>query len=729
MLVGWALATLPLRSWVAGVLISVLGVGGVLVRVGRLGEELVTLLRALAVLAWGVFGWLQGDSPLDWLPVVLALAELGTSVGALLTRACAWMLALAAGESAFDPVAAALLWSLGVWVVSGWAGWTVRRRNRPLLALVPAAALLALTLSYAGGGHFVLLLLLGTMLLLLACVEYDVQASRWQAIGVAYADIRYDIVAKAAILLLALVAVAGMSPSFSVEKVVGLVRRFGSQQEDDVRVFAESLGVEQRPESVAEAVFEDLRVAGLPRRHVLGSGPELSEQIVMVISTGDLPPGPRGMVMRYQPLPRYYWRSHTYDRYAYWGWFTGETETIEYPAGEPVITTTLPVQRTVRQEVRLLGDVGGVLHAAGELVVADQDYSVAWRSHGDAFGTAIEAASYRVDSLVTEANADQLRSAGSDYPEWVKGRYLTLPDEVPERVLALARDLTATEPTPYDRVRAIETYLRQFPYTLDVAAPPPGRDVADYFLFELQEGYCDYYATAMVVLARAAGLPARLVVGYATGSYDWSNAQYVVTEADAHAWVEIYFPGYEWVEFEPTASLPAMVRPDGDTSFEWPEPEGRLGPAVAIWGGLSRCWWLGLPGGLVLLALATIAWLTAEGWWLRRLGPAPAVAAVYGRLRRHGRRLAVPMQAGDTPYEFATAFAGWVAHLPQKGRWGKMWLLASQEARHLTDLYVRVSYASRLPDVAEQARAVKAWQRLRWRLWVAWMWQRRRLRR
>ena len=83
--------------------------------------------------------------------------------------------------------------------------------------------------------------------------------------------------------------------------------------------------------------------------------------------------------------------------------------------------------------------------------------------------------------------------------------------------------------------------------------------MADYFLFDLKQGYCDYYATSMVVLARAAGLPARLVVGYANGSYDHERAQYIVTENYAHSWVEIYFADIGWVEFEPTSSQPVIL--------------------------------------------------------------------------------------------------------------------------------------------------------------------------
>ena len=118
--------------------------------------------------------------------------------------------------------------------------------------------------------------------------------------------------------------------------------------------------------------------------------------------------------------------------------------------------------------------------------------------------------------------------------------------------------MTGSEPTPYDRVRSIERYLRTFPYTLDVPHPPASRDLVDYFLFDLKEGYCDYYASAMVVLARAAGIPARLAIGYASGDYNEKSRRFMVTGADAHSWVEVDFPNTGWVPFEPTASRPLL---------------------------------------------------------------------------------------------------------------------------------------------------------------------------
>ncbi len=88
------------------------------------------------------------------------------------------------------------------------------------------------------------------------------------------------------------------------------------------------------------------------------------------------------------------------------------------------------------------------------------------------------------------------------------------------------------------------------------------------FLFDLQMGYCDYYATSMVVLSRAVGLPARAVVGYVGGQYEEENDRYLVSEADAHTWVEIYFGEFGWIPFEPTAAMDLIV--DDEPSLPLP---------------------------------------------------------------------------------------------------------------------------------------------------------------
>jgi transglutaminase-like putative cysteine protease len=743
LLAGWILALAPLRSWIALALASTSGLVVVFLRVGRLGEKLAALLQALAGLAGEAFRRLlsAGDTsglpprpPLGWEPVLLVLEELQTGAGALLTRVRDWSAALAAGEPTFDPAAAALVWSLAVWVVGAWAGWTTRRRARPLLAVTPAGVLLLATFYYGGEAHTLLPVVLGAILLLLAVLTRDARIRRWQAAGVGPVDNGGRTARVVVFLTLALVAAAATVPSLSVEQIVELIRD-RDKERGAVDDLVESLGVERPKEPVPEeiAVFDQVRTTGLARRHLVGSGPELVDQRVMIIKTDDPLPvleGPELMELEEQDalpsVPRYYWRSRTYDLYVYFGWYTGDTEVVEYRAGKPAITATVGLtfpQRTVQQEVKVVGDLRSMIHVAGTLVAVDQDYNVAWRAPGDAFAATTGETAYRAESMLPVFTVERLQAAGTDYPDWVRSRYLWLPDTVPERVLALARDLTAAEPTPYDRAYAIETYLRGFPYNLGVPTPPSDRDVADYFLFELQEGYCDYYATAMVVLARAAGVPARYVAGYATGTYDYTKGQYVVTEANAHAWVEVYFPGYGWVEFEPTAGLPAIERPTEEDveSFEPPPrlPEPEEATTRPWWGVANWPRWLAGMAGLALLAVVGVAWMAVDTWWLRRLRPAATVATLYGRFWRQARRLTVPMQVSDTPYEFAAAFAKWAADLSREEYWGEWMMPTAQNARHLVDCYVQTTYASRLLNPLDQRRVIQTWQKLRWHLWLA----------
>jgi transglutaminase-like putative cysteine protease len=742
-LIGWALAETSFSGWLAGILASGYGFALVLTLVGHLGEEFLALFRPLADLAWGVFRvvWYWSDLPEllsgplpDLWPVVSALTALGTDISVLMGRVYVWALALIAGEPTLDPVAVAFVWALAMWAVAVWMIWMAYRRDRALLGVAPACALLVITRSYRGGDPYVLLLPLSAVLLLLAAVGYDIRLRRLEAARV---DLAYGLSVGTAMpalfLSLALVGAAAVAPSISIQDIIDSVRELVDRRAGTVEGGVYDPSSEGTVGSRPWTSYDQMRRGGLPRRHLIGSGSELSKIVVMVIRTGDLPPMPRDiMEMERITPPRYYWRSVTYDRYSRSGWITGDTETVEYPGGEPAHTVEpLPTQRTVRQEVRFVSDLGGLLHAAGTLVAADHDYAVDWRSPGDAFGATVAMITYTADSLVSIATEEQLWSAATDYPQWIRDRYLALPDTVTDRTLALARDLTATEPTPYDRARAIETYLRTFSYTLDVPHPPAGRDVVDYFLFDLQEGYCDYYATAMVVLARAAGLPARLVIGYASGSYDPLEAHYIVTEADAHAWPEIYFPGYEWIEFEPTAALPTIDRSEEAAELEWPEPLGDLEPAAGAeeetgewWREIGRFLRFVARPALVALVLLGLFWPAIDIWRLRRLKPPEAVAVLYGRMRHRGQRLAAPVRRGFTPYEFAASLAGQIADLAQGRRWGKLLSPAIQEVCRLADAYVQASYSPYLPDVADRNRLIKTWRRLRWRLWLARLRQR-----
>lgn len=138
-------------------------------------------------------------------------------------------------------------------------------------------------------------------------------------------------------------------------------------------------------------------------------------------------------------------------------------------------------------------------------------------------------------------------------------KYLEVPSGMPDRVKSLALSITGKYKNDYDKVVAIQEYLRNtFPYTLDTSPVPDGRDFIDFFMFEEKKGYCTYYASAMAIMSRIAGIPSRYVEGFVLNDKDKDvNGVYNVTSASAHAWVEIYFDGYGWSRFEPTSAYKA----------------------------------------------------------------------------------------------------------------------------------------------------------------------------
>jgi transglutaminase-like putative cysteine protease len=176
---------------------------------------------------------------------------------------------------------------------------------------------------------------------------------------------------------------------------------------------------------------------------------------------------------------------------------------------------------------------------------------------------ATSAGSYVATAEWSTATVQDLDAAGTEYPAWLepyeslpgRGRYRS-PD-VQDRIKSLAQGVVkaAGATTPYEKAAAIEAYLRdpsKFTYSLQ-APTPRGQDPIDYFLFTSHIGYCEFFATAMGDMLRSLGIPTRLVNGFGPGTYDNGTQQYIVRGEDAHTWVEVYFPKYGWIPFEPTS--------------------------------------------------------------------------------------------------------------------------------------------------------------------------------
>jgi transglutaminase-like putative cysteine protease len=207
---------------------------------------------------------------------------------------------------------------------------------------------------------------------------------------------------------------------------------------------------------------------------------------------------------------------------------------------------------------------------------------------------------YETRASLSSVTVTELKEAGTDYPDWVTDRYLQLPDNITSRTYELAVQITSGLDNPYDSTNAITQYLREsITYTDFVPQPPTNQERIDWFLFDLRQGFCNYYASAQVIMLRSLGIPSRLAVGYAQGERIGeiiniptvgpeqpfpeedldTTYRYVVRQKDLHAWPEVFFPGIGWVEFEPTASQDELLRPVGnnvpeeENNLELPEPE------------------------------------------------------------------------------------------------------------------------------------------------------------
>jgi len=160
---------------------------------------------------------------------------------------------------------------------------------------------------------------------------------------------------------------------------------------------------------------------------------------------------------------------------------------------------------------------------------------------------------YTVYSEITGPSEEELRQAPTGYDEVpdLQEMYTQLPP-ISREIKKLARSITEKYPAPYDKAKALERYLQDnFEYSLNVQRDEGIPPLEDFF-FKHQAGHCEYFATGMVVLLRTLGIPARMVNGFQQGQWNEFGKYVIVRKSDAHSWVEVFFPSYGWVAFDPT---------------------------------------------------------------------------------------------------------------------------------------------------------------------------------
>ncbi|MGE5221479.1 MAG: transglutaminaseTgpA domain-containing protein [Omnitrophica WOR_2 bacterium] len=719
LLVGWIAGRSRLHWFWSSLAAMVTGAIFILLKFGRMtGPLWILLLRSRDLLIAFLQNW-RSQKPFDTELSLesQALQDTGAGLVAVYNHASTWLQAQMAHKPIFDPVAASLLWSVLIFLSAAWAGWVLRRKGHPILAVTPAGLLLASLLNYTQESPYVLILMLASVFFLMVLTNHSKLEKRWIITGIDYStEVGIDTAMAILPVVTVILSVALIVSSISVAGIVEFTQSLTRPKAAQVEQIGSSVGLSQKPQPPGKS-NKPARPDQLPRQHLLGSGPELSQRVVMTVRVAGMgvtePPG--------QSKPVFYWRSLTYDQYTGLGWLSLEKEVYSYKAGEPAIPSALPQHRLVLQEVHGVENLGGIIYQSGELVTANEDFQIAWRPPAntglDEVGGTIRKNSYQVKSLLPEVDADTLRNAGVAYPDWVAGRYLQLPSYVPNRVIELAKGITRSANNPYDKARLLETYLRAIPYTLDIPEPPQDRDVVDYFLFDLRRGYCDYYATAMVVMARSVGVPARLATGYASGRYDSQQGHYIVTEADAHSWVEIYFPGAGWIPFEPTAVRPEIARPAGPplpapSNSEKAQPLEWFLPQYPSWQEV-------VIGAILLLILILVAWQSLDTLILQRVSPNVTVQRIYNRLRRTGRPIATSSLAGDTPNEFSQALSGAVGKQARIGLLKQAFYSVNREVSQITALYNQIAYSPRTASKKDREHIIQTWKELRGRLWLA----------
>jgi hypothetical protein len=451
------------------------------------------------------------------------------------------------------------------------------------------------------------------------------------------------------------------APLLLTVTVLGLALALGVVATLPLRLVGGALSDQTAQVSVPESTQFNQEVSNryVNQLDLSGAPPHLTDRVVMQIGC---------------ETPQY-WRGKVFDQYDGSSWSAAATSVplqqdidgfwhVKELRGDPQ-SGEVRGRQTVHQDVQLLDPpIEGMLVSASEPQVVTADAMLNQDSHRCISATDARAVSrYTVDSYVSVATPEQLNAAAGTVPFGLQTANTSVNDDGHEARLAIAKRVTAGARTEYEKVAALESYLRDnFEYSLTPPRTPVSQDAVTFFLTESKVGYCEAFASALAVLCREIGIPARLATGFAPGTPrslpHRSEPVWVVRERDMHAWTEVYFPGYGWIPFDATSSRVAHV----------------------AWLTVLREFFLSLVNGfdprnagplLVVLLMAGIGlslakWyvfdpICASAWWrtllprLHRRGvnPADRWDMLYARLHRMMRKHVGPKLPYQTPFEYA----------------------------------------------------------------------------
>ena len=512
--------------------------------------------------------WIASALPLD-LPLPVALL-------AVLSRLVAWLVDVLGSGINTDEVVFTFLASLLFWFLAFNTAWHLFRVEHVWRAILPPGLILLVNIAFFTGktplDHYLFGYLLMALVLL---TRSNLRRRRgdWGARGLRVSwRLRWQIAAVGLALALLCLTLAYSAPSSDLQQRLNEFQDFLAS--DPLQQLADALSRVLTPIDSEGPATIDYYGADLLKLR----GPiRLGDDVVFTVTAPVMP-------------QRYYWRSRVYERYSKGQWspsadlrITDRSAPVDISMNEEVLGGR---RRAVQQTFTIGAANTRIYYAAPQPQRIDRDGRIDLYFTDKPQNTAMNVSvirplqvmrsgeTYSATSQLSSASADELRRASANYPGWVSGPnlYIGLPNT---RVLELSQRIVAEAgaANPYDRARAIESWLRKnIRYNETISAPPANADAIEWLLFDAKEGYCTYYATAMIVMLRHLGIPARLAAGFSQGDYDAASGQFIVRERDAHSWVEIYFPGYGWIDFEPTSAQAPIQRDGDEDAQESPDP-------------------------------------------------------------------------------------------------------------------------------------------------------------
>jgi transglutaminase-like putative cysteine protease len=473
-----------------------------------------------------------------------------------------------AGQAVTDPILFLTIMAILLWIMSSTATFILVRQGSVWPVLVPLGITMLVISHYdqelSRNTRFLMTFIFFT-LVIVGRMNFLHQRKKWRLEGIQTTpETHADLTRTLIIIALVLVILAWIIPITpqQMTRYTQWWQRVSEPWDRFREAFADILVLETATETTLTTYFGE--TLGL------GTGSPISEEIVFTVQADTSPPAGY----------RNYWFTRSYDLYegSVWSSTPGLTRTLRFPDNftipYPPWESEQPASYTFTSQSSRLANlyatgaptwisrpvetITQTLSTAGEDQELTEDL-VALLADPELFFSE----SYQVETLVSVPTASDLRGTNTDYPAWLD-RYLQLPDNFSPAIAALAANITTEGDHPYDMAMDITRYLRiNIEYARTIPPVPAGADPMEWFLFDEQTGFCNYYATAQVLMLRSLGIPARFVVGYAQGEYDPETETYTVRKQDSHAWPEVYFNDYGWMPFEPTVDQPALIRPAG----------------------------------------------------------------------------------------------------------------------------------------------------------------------